>query len=392
MGICQTNNSLPLTLQIAHFTPSSFPLIPVFNINTIKICKKSWDILMKMTFKSSVTGLDTASITVFYNEFYKRLYLYDKSHEFERVLSKHVKGGSNIAAKGAIIVRIVKFSLGLNNNNESIKKLRKLGTLHSKMDIRGWQYATFVEILLITIASQLGSHATFDVMSCWVNLFAFILQQMLPTALEGHITSDELNIAVHNPENEQRDIALQSAVDDLHIVCTSHSKKSNLESLKNSSLDEINNEQQHNTTNNTTNPNNNHSINLSSSLTWNQRNTAMPSTISENSLSLNAGSLASVAVMTNKLKSQSSASSLQQTSASGKSRKVSVKKITIAESGTSLSESDIPPPTLAPVIESNLTPGGRNIILNQQTSNQSEGRYLKSKSDGDNKSICIEDC
>jgi hemoglobin-like flavoprotein len=243
MGVvCSSQPEITMDLQVRHFTPSSFPLVPSFNKTTTKICKKSWETLMKMTFKSSQTGLDTASITVFYNEFYQKLYLFDTSHRFEAILSKHVGpssgGRSNIAAKGAIIVRIVKFSLALENNEQGIMSLKKLGNAHRLMGISGWQYSIFVEVLLNTIARQLGVHATYDVMACWVNLFAFIFQYMLPNALVGLVTGSDLNVATHTTHVD-RDNQAAAELEANVAICTSHSKNSRLNSLKEDVLGEM---------------------------------------------------------------------------------------------------------------------------------------------------------
>jgi hemoglobin-like flavoprotein len=230
--VCSSPKEITLDVQVAHFTPACFPLAPTFNQQTSKICKKSWGTLMKMTYKSTQTGLDTSSITVFYNEFYRKLYLYDTKHQFDSVLSKHLTGkGSNIAAKGAIIVRIVKFSLTIENNKSSIDRLKRLGRSHALMGIEAWQYSVFVEVLLNTIASQLGTHATHDVMSCWVNLFSFIFQHMIPSALRGHVTGSDLNVAIHT-DHVERDVQSRLQVEEDGVVCTSHSKNSRLNSLK----------------------------------------------------------------------------------------------------------------------------------------------------------------
>jgi hemoglobin-like flavoprotein len=229
---CSSPKEITLEVQVAHFTPACFPLAPTFNDHTTRICKKSWGTLMKMTYKSTQTGLDTSSITVFYNEFYHKLYLYDTNHQFDSVLSKHLTGkGSSIAAKGAIIVRIVKFSLAIENNKASIDRLKRLGKSHSRMGIQPWQYSIFVEVLLNTIASQLGTHATYDVMSCWVNLFTFIFQNMIPFAIKGHVTGSDLNVATHT-EHVGRDVQNGIYIQEDGVVCTSHSKNSRLDSLK----------------------------------------------------------------------------------------------------------------------------------------------------------------
>jgi hypothetical protein len=51
-----------------------------------------------------------------------------------------------------------------------------------------------VQTLLNTISSRLGTHATNTVMEGWVNLFAFVMQSMLPPAINGQVVETELNI------------------------------------------------------------------------------------------------------------------------------------------------------------------------------------------------------
>lgn len=428
-----SHNTIPLSIQIAHFTPSSFPLIPFFNKNTIKICKKSWEILLKTTYKSLQTGLNTSSITVFYNEFYQRLYKLDNKHEIDKILTNNCRGGSNIAAKGAIIVRIVKFALSLENNAENIKKIRKLGKSHSRMGIRGWQYSMFIEILLITISSQLGSYATFDVMSCWVNLFAFILQHMLPTALEGNVTPYELNTAEHSPEHAQRDQDQHAALAELDVVCTSHSKKSGLQSLKEDLVDDDDDDDIHNldkvkeyNTNNTNHTNNTNNYNsiatdqLSTSLTWTTRNsTSVAPSGSKGSLDITTSAVAAAAIMATRFRSHSSPSnsSLSATTAitttttnttassassasslnsnftstlgSGKNRRFSnPKKTNAIDMNLSIIDQDLSSNYLEPVAE---TPSYRAGRSSDRARNQGEGHYLQSKSDGDNHSISVEE-
>jgi hypothetical protein len=69
-----------------------------------------------------------------------------------------------------------------------------LGKSHSHKGIRPWQYAVFVQVLLLTIASRLGHDATIDVMESWVNLFAYVMKSMLPPAIKGQVVETELNI------------------------------------------------------------------------------------------------------------------------------------------------------------------------------------------------------
>ena len=226
---------IPLSRQVAHFTPSSFPLIPEVSKVSITICKKSWEELLNKTYRNNY-GIETAAITVFYNEFYRRLYMFDSNGAFDSILTKYSsKGGGNIAAKGAIIIRIMKFALTVENNQKCKEKLLKLGRSHFQMQIRPWQYAIFVEMLINTISNQLGILASHDVMSSWVHLFAFMLKYMLPPAIDGLTSSSEANVAVHNttspsPQQEARERPPLFEQD--VAVCTSNSQKSALNALK----------------------------------------------------------------------------------------------------------------------------------------------------------------
>jgi hemoglobin-like flavoprotein len=69
-----------------------------------------------------------------------------------------------------------------------------LGKSHSRKAIRPWQYSIFVQTLLLTIASRLGTGATNNVMEAWVNLFAYVMHGMLPHAIKGQVNDRELNI------------------------------------------------------------------------------------------------------------------------------------------------------------------------------------------------------
>jgi hemoglobin-like flavoprotein len=194
---------IPLIRQVAHFTPSSFPLIPEVSKDSVAMCRKSWEELLNKSYRNAY-GIEVAAITVFYNEFYRRLYMFDSNGAFDSILTKYSsKGGGNIAAKGAIIIRIMKYALTVQNNNECKENLLKLGRGHFRMQIRPWQYAIFVEMLINTIASQLGVLASPDIMSSWVHLFAFMLKYMLPSAIEGLTSATETNVAMHNPGTQE---------------------------------------------------------------------------------------------------------------------------------------------------------------------------------------------
>ncbi len=155
---------IPPEVYVAHFMPSSFPLVPIINRKTAKICSDSWGVIINGTMKDEY-GNSVSGMTVFYNEFYERLAQFDQNGKFEAVLSRHSNGMNKIAAKGAILIRIIKFLLKIETDSEQTQlMLYMLGKSHSQKNIRPWQYSIFVQTLLNTIASRLGTHASLDVM------------------------------------------------------------------------------------------------------------------------------------------------------------------------------------------------------------------------------------
>ena len=181
--------------MVAHFTPSSFPMIPIISGTGTDVCRASWVTIMKSDVPDEFGGPPVSGMTAFYNEFYERLEAFDSSGKFDAVLSRHSSGMNKIAAKGAILIRIVDFVLKLREDNkQTAVLLYMLGKSHAQKAIRPWQYSVFVQTLLNTISSRLGTNATNTVMEGWVNLFAFVMQSMLPPAINGQVVETELNI------------------------------------------------------------------------------------------------------------------------------------------------------------------------------------------------------
>jgi hemoglobin-like flavoprotein len=192
--LLQHQINIPLQVQVAHFTPSSFPLIPTVNKTTSHLCAASWAIIEGQSIK--INDYDMISgMAAYYSEFYDRLEQFDSTGKFDAVLSRNSKAEDQISAKGAIILRIVKFVVRLDPEspqNEMV--LYMLGKSHLQKAIRPWQYSIFVQTLLNTIASRLGTDATSEVMEAWVNLFAYVMQGMLPAAIKGQVVETELSI------------------------------------------------------------------------------------------------------------------------------------------------------------------------------------------------------
>lgn len=185
--------TVPLEILVAHFTPSTFPMIPIINQRTASLCEESWRFLVNSG-STDEFGNITSGVTLFYNEFYERLGQIDSNGKFESVLAKF--GQNKIAAKGAILIRIVKLALSIQHDSKQAHTmLFMLGKSHSKKGIRPWQYSVFTQTLLNTIASRLGIKATNDMMEAWVNLFAFILAAMLPPSIKGSVDEFELQIS-----------------------------------------------------------------------------------------------------------------------------------------------------------------------------------------------------
>jgi len=181
--------SIPLEIQVAHYTPSIFPLVPIINKKTTKLCADSWDEIISRN-KDDVSG-----ITMFYTEFYNRLEKVDENKKIESILSSHAIGINKIVEKGSIIIRIVNYALAIESNNEMTQyKLLMLGKAHSKRMIKPYMYSIFIQTLLYTISDQLGNYATHEIMDAWVNLFAFIMRSMLPPAIDGQTIETEINI------------------------------------------------------------------------------------------------------------------------------------------------------------------------------------------------------
>jgi hemoglobin-like flavoprotein len=186
--------TVPLSVQVSHFTPSSFPLVPRINSSQNKLCVSSWNTIIEQEGRGA-DGKTLSGITMFYEEFYERLKLFDSRGMFEAVLTRNSGTLQKSAVKGAILIRIMKFALTLKEDSDDVQmQLFILGKSHAQKQIRPWQYSVFVETLLNTVGSRLGSDATADVMRAWVNLFAFILKSMLPPAIKGSTLTDEINV------------------------------------------------------------------------------------------------------------------------------------------------------------------------------------------------------
>jgi hemoglobin-like flavoprotein len=184
----------PLEIQVAHYTPASFPLVPHVTGKTMEICRRSWE---KIIMPVQKEDQEVSGLIIFYTEFYDTLEVFDRTGKFESVLRQHSVGMDAAAAKGAILIRIIHYALALDPEAEkSAYMLFTLGKSHNHKRIRPWQYSVFIQVLLNTMSSRLGQDATEEVMSAWVHLFAFILRSILPIAIKGLVNETEVDINV----------------------------------------------------------------------------------------------------------------------------------------------------------------------------------------------------
>lgn len=90
--------SIPLEVQVAHYTPSIFPLVPIINDRNNKLCVDSWKLICNKR-ETTDSGVELTGITLFYNDFYERLKLVDENRKIENILSSHSQGTNKIAKK-----------------------------------------------------------------------------------------------------------------------------------------------------------------------------------------------------------------------------------------------------------------------------------------------------
>eukprot|EP01041_Mallomonas_annulata_P014130 gene14130-30084_t len=197
-------SSIPIEISVAHFTPAIFPLIPVISVKTTNLCRDSWAKILQKDFTDE-NGTVTSGMTLFYNDFYERLEQFDGEKNFESVLTKYSKGSNKIAAKGLILIKIIKYVLKIEEASPILEiMLQKLGKAHDKMKIRPWQYATYIQTVLLTLADRLDADATHSVMEAWVNLFAYVMKFMLPNAIRNVVKKGECHFDTSTNEANER--------------------------------------------------------------------------------------------------------------------------------------------------------------------------------------------
>jgi len=167
-----TTHQLNNEVKVAHYTPTIFPLVPIVNDKTYRICNESWKYIINKKCNENTSG-----ISIFYNDFYKRLSSINDGNKIITFIENRSKGKNKIAEKGNIIIRIIKFVLDKENHTES--KLQTLGKIYKKFNLDPYFYSIFIETLIYTISSNLDYKATHEVMTEWINLFAFIIKRIL---------------------------------------------------------------------------------------------------------------------------------------------------------------------------------------------------------------------
>eukprot|EP01041_Mallomonas_annulata_P013065 gene13065-27577_t len=186
-------HSIPINVSVAHFTPSTFPLMPTISPKATMCCRESWTKILAKNFTDE-NGTVTAGLTLFYNRFYETLDKYDGNKDFESILTQNCKGSNKIAAKANVLIKIITYVLKIEEASPKMEAmLHQLGKRHDRMQIRPWQYATYIQTVLLTIAERLESDATYSVMESWVNLFAYVFKFMLPSAIRNAVHKSEFH-------------------------------------------------------------------------------------------------------------------------------------------------------------------------------------------------------
>ena len=208
IGFYDGGSKIPLEVQVSHFTPAEFPLVPVVNIKSAIICRESWDLITSSE-SFDENGAKASGMTLFYNEFYDLLNKADQNRTYDPFIVKSFGGQNSISAKGSFIFRLVNFILKIENSDrETFSKLNKLGRAHNHMHIHPWQYSVLLQTLLLTVASRLGQKASTKIMYAWVNLAAFVLKAMLPTAIKGRVKATDhfINIKAESVKSSEKEL------------------------------------------------------------------------------------------------------------------------------------------------------------------------------------------
>lgn len=194
----QRKYTTPLKILVAHYTPATFPVIPILNKNNNELCYNSWKIITSTDVLDN-NNFRISGITAFYNEFYERLKIYDPNEIINTFLLHHSNGKNSFVAKCDILTRIINFAIGIKNDDKETQlRLFMLGKSHSKKNIKPYMYSIFIQTLLQTISVCLRLKATVEVMEAWVHQFAFIFKSIIPVAIKNQVIENEVFINISN--------------------------------------------------------------------------------------------------------------------------------------------------------------------------------------------------
>jgi hypothetical protein len=71
----QNKIDISLQVKVAHYTPSSFPVLPRINAENAKLCAESWKKIVSTDVADPYGGPPKSGIIAFYTEFYDRYQL-----------------------------------------------------------------------------------------------------------------------------------------------------------------------------------------------------------------------------------------------------------------------------------------------------------------------------
>lgn len=197
--------------QIEHFQPPEFPLIPVIRANTHSLTTSSWKAIAAAEYNDP-DGLNREKIkgsVYFYNRFFDLLFT--KSTDFKSKFP-------NIQTQAHVMSNIIALCVAVKLEEIELiqKQLIDLGIKHQRIVYDPWQFSIFATTIHSTIKLCLGDLATPEVMTAWLNVLAFVLRSMMPSAIT-HIRpyAGAVNAAGVIAESDQAVIKVQDKIKEL---------------------------------------------------------------------------------------------------------------------------------------------------------------------------------
>lgn len=160
---------------LRHFSLATLPIVPEITPDTSVLLKESWKTIVHNV---QFDYCEKAGYMYFYEQFFLRL---------NEISSRFDVQFPTIKIKGDVLCKVIKYLTSINyeNQKEMKQKSINLGIYHREKDIRPWQYAVYIHVLLTTIAHCLGVNPKSEkYMLAWQNSAAFVLQYMLKTAIK----------------------------------------------------------------------------------------------------------------------------------------------------------------------------------------------------------------